>query len=441
MKPLHLIRIACALIMLLGVLGAWPGVLGGLGAWRLWIVLVLTAVSIALLACAYYLVAMPLQAVIGGLDLIRAQDFASRLRSVGHPEADSLVTLFNSMMDRLKEERLRITAQNQLLTLLVNASPLAVIIFDYDGFISEANPAALRLLEAKNLRDIAGSTIADIPGDAARAMNGVEPGSTAVVRLSDNVILRVQRLWFHHQGFRRPFITAEALTDDIQRAEREAYGKVIRIIAHEVNNTMGGVTSLLQTLASLSEADPGSDPDITAAIRGCSNRCQSLGRFITSYADVVKIPEPRLLPVDLVAFLNRLHPFVEEMGRRSGVTVTLRVPKESITVQADAMLLEQALVNIVKNAIESVVAASPALPAVEIALSVSPATITVTDNGTGISPEASRHLFSPFFSTKRGGQGLGLMFVSEILRRHHYRFRLLTDPGTSLTRFTITLTA
>lgn len=408
--------------------GLWPDALS------IWVKVAAMLVPIALMIWLYFSLIKPMAMISAGMDLLQAQDFASRLVTVGQFDSDRIVAVFNSMMDRLKAERLRVKEQNHFLHLLIEASPLGIAILDFDGCIRECNSAMLEFLKVPDIGVVKGMYFDEVEGDLASEIAKITDGTTATVRLGDTMVYRCSRLSFMESGFHRPFIIVEGLTDEVMRAEKAAYGKVIRLIAHEVNNTMAGVNSLLQTLSDILE-DSDMDSDIMPALDSCRERCDSLGRFITSYANVVKIPDLVLRPINLNSLLASVFPFLESMvaGR---VALTLADAGEPLIVDADPVLLEQVLVNIVKNAVESI----GSRPDGEVTIAILPSIngMEITDNGPGISPEASGKLFSPFFSTKRGGQGLGLMFVSEILRRHDCRFSLRTDrDGDRLTRFRI----
>lgn len=223
----------------------------------------------------------------------------------------------------------------------------------------------------------------------------------------------------------------EPLGEELRKAERDAYGKVIRTISHEVNNTLGGLMSFLETLEDVHEEDPA----VKELAESCHDRCGNLARFIGDYADVVRIPEPSLAPVDLCEEVRMLAPFARSLAG-SGITLKLDIPDAPVMVMADATQLQQVMVNIVKNAAQSVGDAGG-----EVSVSVScmgeSARLTVTDDGPGISEDVSRELFTPFFTTRPSGCGVGLTLAAEVLRRHGARFSLATDPATHLTSFEI----
>ncbi len=176
------------------------------------------------------------------------------------------------------------------------------------------------------------------------------------------------------------------------------------------------------------------------AVDACVHRAEALSSFITSYSKVVKIPPLRPAPLSLVELLNRIETFVVGMGKSRGVNLSISVAQgvQPDELPLDAELLEQVLINIVKNSIESIVSAKEPVADPRVTLEVlAPTMLVVTDNGPGISSEAATSLFTPFFSTKPSGQGLGLMFVAEILRRHGATFSLVTSSTDHLTRFTM----
>lgn len=365
-----------------------------------------------------------------GMDLLREQDYSSRLAPVGQRDADKIVSLFNSLMERLKAEKLHVEEQEHLLNLLINASPLGIVSLDRAGKIRLANASAHKMLGD----DIIGMSLDDIPSPIARCCAGLQIGIPATLRLSDNMVYRCTRLVFMDRGISNPFYLIEILTEEVIIAEREAYGRVIRTLGHEVNNSMASISSLLSLLLEIRPWG-NDDTELTETVEACAARAAGLSDFISSYSQVVKIPEIRKEPVSLNSFVSSLRPFIASMAATRGITLVTETLEPSDTpIGLDSPLMEQAIINIVKNAIESIADRPGGLITVS---TTGNNRLTVTDNGAGILPEASGRLFTPFFSTKPSGQGLGLMFVSEILRRHGATFSLSTSPDDGLTRFSI----
>lgn len=377
----------------------------------------------------YRKIVKPLNSIGSGMELLREQDFSSRLSPVGRSEADRIVNVFNRMMEQLKNERLRLREQNNFLDLLIKASPMGVILTTLDEDLSELNPMAQKMLGVRQ-EDVLGKKMNEIDSPLAAELANVPKGETATVRLNDSNIYRCTHSSFIDRGFQHPFFLIESLTDEVMKAEKKAYEKVIRMIAHEVNNTTAGITSTLDTVEQALSAEEGMD-DICDVMRVCIERCFSMSRFITRFADVVKIPEPTLTPVDLNDLAFTCKRFMEGMCADRNIKLRLEIDETLKEVKMDASLFEQVLVNIIKNAAESIEKDGEI-----IVRTLSPATIEVVDNGKGISKEVEAKLFSPFFSTKPNGQGIGLIFIREVLMRHGCTFSLRTYAD-GLTRFRI----
>lgn len=371
----------------------------------------------------------PLELIGNGMDLLREQDFSSRLTQVGQFEADRVVNIFNRMMDQLKNERLRLREQNHFLDLLIQASPMGVVIVDFDGRITQVNPMAVKMfgLPAEQLH---GCKLAEVQAALAKELARMKRDETAVVRLNDSNIYKCTCTTFTDSGFPHPFYLMERMTDELMRAEKKAYEKVIRMIAHEVNNTTAGITSALDSAWQVLSEEQGMD-DLCGMMRVCMERCYSMSRFIIRFADVVKIPEPVLAPVDLNALATSCARFMESVCKERNISLRLECDPEAGLVKADVSLMEQVLVNILKNAVESIGSDGEI-----IVRTAAKAFVEIVDNGPGISKEVESKLFSPFFSTKPNGQGIGLVFIREVLSRHRCSFSLSTYED-GLTRFRI----
>ena len=374
-----------------------------------------------------------IRSVSNGMDLLREQDFSSRLAHVNQREADRIVDVFNRMMDSLKNERLKLREQNHFLDLLIGASPMGILIFDQSEVITMGNKAAASFFGYDDSSDLIGRKLIGIPSPLAAVIKGMQPETIETVRLSNSKIYRCSRLSFMDSGYAHPFVLIEHLTSEMVKAEKKAYEKVIRMIAHEVNNSVAGVNSTLDTVASMLEEESDDALHATAdVLRVCQERCLTMSRFITSYADVVKIPEANLMLTDLNERVYACKEFMESMCNERDIRLHVQLCDECVQVKIDNVLFEQALVNILKNAIESIGSDGD----VYITTTAKPATLTIADNGVGISPDIENKLFSPFFSSKPDGQGLGLIFISDVLTKHNCLFSLRTfDDG--LTRFSI----
>lgn len=367
----------------------------------------------------YNKIVKPMHTIGNGMELLREQDFSSRLSPVGQHEADRIVNIFNRMMDQLKNERLRLREQNHFLDLLIQASPMGVIITDLYGNISQANPMAIKMLGI-HLESLLNKPIEKIDSPLATELAALSKEETRVVRLNDANIYRCTFTFFIDRGFQHPFYLIERMTDEVIRAEKKAYEKVIRMIAHEVNNTTAGITSTLDTVEQALATEKDME-EICDVMHVCTERCFSMSKFITRFADVVKIPEPLLSRNSLNETASTCVRFMEGLCNDHHIQLTLQCAPDVGDVNLDTSLFEQVLVNIIKNAVESIGQDG------EIRITTTaPASLEVADNGPGISKETEEKLFSPFFSTKPHGQGIGLIFIREVLNRHGCTFSLRT---------------
>lgn len=376
---------------------------------KIWIAVAGAAGAVAFIVTVWAVV-KPLNAVQNGIYLLQSQDYSSRLRAVGQPDADRIARFFNRLMQALHDERLKNEERNKFLQQLIDASPMGIAICDFDG-VPQSSNTAYRSFSSPEL-------------DAAIAALAEEESAT--LRLGSSSVFRISRLWFMDCGFRRPFILVEQLTDEIRQAERELYSRIVRTIGHETNNTLSSVMSVMETIGMM-HAD---DRDITATLASCHGSCSALSQFVSRYAEIVKLPDPEKEPVDLNAFVEEMMPMLSRMVPEK-IAFTASLDPDAGIIAADRAMLERVMVNIVRNAIESIAGHGT------VAVATAPGSIAVTDSGAGIDPAAAGRLFTPFFSTKPSGHGLGLMLVSEILHSHNATFSLRTDDTTSLTTFTI----
>ena len=370
----------------------------------------LCAVSVLSLLMFYRATVMPIRAIRTGMNLLKSQDFASHLRITGQKETDEVVTLYNMIISKMKAERLKNLEQENFLSKLVEVSPMGIAICTLDGEIERTNPAFDSLVSPTLL-----NTLSSLPDNGQCT---IRPEATQVLRCS--------RLSFMDRGFRRPFYLVERLTDEIMRAETMIFNKIVRTMGHEVNNTLGGVVSVLETL-SLFHSD---DAEMTAAIDSCRSSCLNLGAFVKGYSDVVKLPETEIELVNLNEFVSESLPFLAEMCPPN-ISLFAELHDDRPSALMDRMLIHRVLVNAVKNSVESIGDSNG-----NIIIRTYPGHLEITDNGKGISEENARHIFTPFFSTKHADRGLGLMLISDILRRHKANFTLSTGED-NLTRLTI----
>lgn len=373
---------------------------------------------------------IPQRVVARGMELIQSQDYNNRLVNVGEPNADRIVSLFNSLIDKLRAERLLNREQESLLKLLINASPMGVVMLDFNNTVSLVNPSFIKMADLQNAEELLGKnlTTSRIAGDLLPDMIKVPLGKSDIIRKGNFRIFRCYHLNFIQNGFKREFYLLESLTDEIMKAEKAAYEKVIRTISHEVNNSMGGVRSVLELMAEITE-----NQEVKNVIESCDNRCEQMGNFIRDYAEVVKIPHPIKKSFDLSKEIRKMEPFLRLMLPEY-ISLNIKIP-ESCVITADASQIQQVILNVIKNAFESIEEKEGKI-GININQKKQGFELQISNNGSPISNEIEKQLFSPFFTTKPNGRGIGLTFVREVLTRHDADYNLKTDKD-GITRFSI----
>lgn len=383
-------------------------------AWRLYIELV-----------------KPLKYLAQGVEAIKDRDFNVKFLPTGKHEVDQLVDVYNQMIDELRTERTRQEQQHFFLEKLIHTSPTGIVILDYDNRIEHLNPRALQILSVEE-KQVQGILITGLSHPLFKHIAELAIGEATVARPDGMNTYKVQKAHFIDRGFARQFIMIEELTAEILAAEKQTYGKVIRMMAHEVNNTIGPVNSIINSALGNDRVwESHQFNSLKDALQVAADRNQNLNLFMRNFADLVKLPSPNKQTIDLHKLLNSVVSLMNTRAADKGIKLEFTPPIAPLLIKADEQLMEQALINIIKNSIEAI-----KHPEGLISVNVSGRKLTITDNGHGISNADSVNVFSPFFSTKKDGQGIGLTLVREILMAHGFGFSLETNQG-QLTIFTI----
>ncbi len=374
---------------------------------------VILLISVAVAIHLYRSFHQPIAFIRSGIEAIKEKDFTIKFVPTGRGEVDTLIEVYNLMIDQLREERTRLQEQHFFLDKLIEASPVSLLILDFDERIAVLNPSAREAFGPAVL----GKKLEESENDLLVQMSQMADGEARILKTEGIQMYKVQRSYLMNQGFRRSFFMLEELTNEIYRTEKEAYGKVIRMMAHEVNNTLGATDSILQTtLHSLPEPEYS---DFVEALRVASHRNGRLSQFMRNFADVVRLPHPRKETMSLNALAEQVSVFMRASATDRAVTIHPPQSIEPCSLYADVAQLEQVLVNIYKNAIEA--------DSSDLRTEIRAQELCIFNNGKPITPEESSQLFNPFYSSKSNGQGIGLTLIREILVNHGYSFTLKTQ--------------
>lgn len=239
--------------------------------------------------------------------------------------------------------------------------------------------------------------------------------------------LKCYRGQFFDRGFPRSFYLLEELTEELRTSEKAAYEQLVRMISHEVGNSVAAVASLLESCLGWAEQlRPADRDEFRQALTVAGARMRSLNAFVNGFAEVVRLPPPDRHPADLGALVDEVRVLLgPELERRR---IACRWSRREVLppIALDRHQMEQVVVNVFRNALEAIGEGG------EITLSLvredGHSTLRVADSGAGIDREAESRLFVPFFSTKRDGRGLGLVLIREVVGQHGFGCGLANRP-------------
>jgi nitrogen fixation/metabolism regulation signal transduction histidine kinase len=231
------------------------------------------------------------------------------------------------------------------------------------------------------------------------------------------VELRVSVSEIRTEGEVERLYSIENLSGELSARESSAWRNLIRVLTHEIMNTLTPVTSLAQTTATLLE-DPGAaQDDIREAVATIGRRSEGLIRFVSTYRELLHLPTPDPEELDVASLFRDLAVLNQES--LAGIDVQHDVVPESLSVVADRQLLEQVLINLLKNAIDAVAGSDAPTIRLSGRLDFGRTVLIVEDNGPGIPAAILDQVFIPFFTTKRDGSGIGLSLSRQIMTAHH----------------------
>lgn len=370
---------------------------------------------------------VPMRLVRTGTHLMQDGDFTAHFRATGHPEIDAMIAVYNHMIDTLREERVRGREQEGFVQKLIAASPSGILILDHDGRVSLINAAADRILEAP-AGSVLGRRLETVDRPLARSLSGLPSGGSAVVTLHGRRRFKCVRASFYDRGHPRTFFLVQELTAELYETEKAAYEKLIRMTTHEVNNSVAAVRSLLESMGTYAPQLVSEDRvDFRKGIEVAVTRLDHLETFMRGFADVVRLPAPALRPCVLKELVDDILVLMGPQLAARRIEVRWIEVADAGPSLLDRNQIEQVLVNIVKNAMEAI--GSNGRITLALRSDRGRSTFELADSGPGF-PEATRgRLFTPFFSTKKDGRGLGLTVVREILVQHRFEFDLDNAPG------------
>ena len=362
-----------------------------------------------------------LESLHGGLLNFRDGDFSISLALKGRDQLGELTELYNEVGEILRRERAHIHQRELLLDTVIQSSPLALLLIDQSDHIIYANTSARHLLYGG--KPLQGHTLSQVlphcPPEIAQAIDAQQDGLTSYLDKESSHTLHISNSTFVLNSQKHRLVLLREMTRELTRAEVQVWKKVIRLISHELNNSLAPISSMAHSGKLLSEKIQ--SQQLAGVFDVIAERCRHLTEFTQGYARFAKLPPPACETVPwskLIHGVQPLHPFrlSGELPERAGYF--------------DPVQIEQALLNLLKNAAES---GSPENEiTLQIATDAHGQLLTVCDRGPGMSDKVLEQALLPFFSTKPQGVGLGLALCREIVDAHGGNLRLHNRPGGGL---------
>jgi nitrogen fixation/metabolism regulation signal transduction histidine kinase len=374
------------------------------------------------------------------LESVRYSDFISGFTSdnkLGKSFRD-LNVAFNEVLEAFRKARSEKEEHGQYLNTVVQQVRTGILSYDADGEVQLINTNARRFMgitAMKNIKEL----IATNP-KLYHAINSVEPGKSELYKGSNELYLTIQATELRIRGTSVKLVTLQNIQPELQKQELEAWQNLTRVLRHEIMNSITPISSLTSTLREILDHDmrkvnehfelkeEGAE-DLRDGLSTIESRSKGLIKFIDAYREYTSLPKPNIKSVRLSELIEHVAQLMKTELKRTNIAFNHSCSSEYLTIQADIEMIEQVLINLLKNAIEAL--SEEEHPVLELVgrYDESAVIIEIIDNGSGIIREALEHIFVPFYTTKRAGSGIGLSLSRQIMQMHHGSITAESEPN------------
>ncbi|HLN54171.1 MAG TPA: ATP-binding protein [Lentimicrobium sp.] len=379
------------------------------------------------------------------LESIRHSDFSTSFsdRALGGT-FEGLNRAFNEVISEFRKNRAEKEEHYNYLLTVVQHVNIGILAFKKDGKVDIFNNAIKRLLKLNNIQYI--QELEPIKHDLPEILLSMKAGDRQLVKivLDDNLMqLAIYATEFRMRGEEFVLVSLQNITTELDEKEIESWQNLIRVLTHEIMNSITPISSLASTVEDimfeddekersfkLRELDEDDMQSVNEALVTIRNRSQGLLTFVENYRNLTRIPRPNFRYFPVRELFDRAHILLKPKMEKFGITCTPRVFPEDLMITADPDLMDQVFINLLLNAIDAVKETPEPQIEVVAALSVGDkVTIDFADNGMGIKPDILDKIFMPFFTSKKEGSGIGLSLSRQIMHLHKGSITVKSKPG------------
>ncbi len=383
------------------------------------------------------------------LDAIRHSDFSSSFSDQGLGKSfDELNQSFNEVIREFQKTRASKEEHYNYLQTVVQHISIAILVFTKDGSVNMLNNAFKRMLRISNLRYI--HDLDKIDTNLSEVLQNIKAGDSELVRVFiDNELMQisVRATEFRMQNEDFVMVSLQNIHTELEAKEMDSWQKLIRVLTHEIMNSITPIVSLSSTVKTLlideenlklrQEIDPDDIDSAQSALNTIERRSRGLLNFVEVYRNLTRIPKPSFRHFEIGELFNNIRLLLEPKVEEQSIQCNYRVVPPGLKLTADPDLIEQVLINLVINSIHAVRdVENPRIDIVATAENMNHINIAVSDNGYGIKPDNLEQIFVPFFTSKKEGSGIGLSLAREIMRLHKGNITVKSKPRVE-TRFTL----
>jgi len=351
---------------------------------------------------------------------------------------------FNKVLEKFKETRSEKEESLKYLQTVIQHIGVGLLSFDSKGEVEFINRAFKNILKINSLKNISSlNNISPNLGEFIRDMSVRKKVNYKLISSGETTQLLINAIDFRMRGQLFRLVALQNIQSEIEETEIEAWQKIIRVLTHEIMNSITPISSLASTLKSLldemKEPNEETIEDLSSAVNTIKKRSEGLMSFVDKYRSITKIPKPNRQNFSVAALFKRIKILMDSALVGKNIQFQNEVNPINLEINADSDLIEQVLINMLNNAIQSLSETNNG----SITLSSyidnnSHAVLKISDNGAGISEENMERIFVPFYTTKKEGSGIGLSLSQQIIRAHGGRIHVTSKPNEE-TVFTIKL--